>query len=162
MEPLEMTLPTLSKVTLVLGKARSFRVPNLDCRRADSPGWLDVSSKNSAWDVMHERACCHDEAANHQLPIVAAFWIIWIVSAEECPSPTQNLMQIHCSTHSVVLKVTATLHHVYHPHWLVQWSHHCSHMCIPVHSPWLPGYISVVQTVFLILIMAGLFLNSYF
>ena len=24
-------------------------------------------------DVMHEQVCCHDEAANHQLPIAAAF-----------------------------------------------------------------------------------------
>ena len=31
--------------------------------------------------------CC-DEAANHQLPIVEAFWVIWIVSGEECSSLT--------------------------------------------------------------------------
>ena len=43
--------------------------------------------------------------------------------------------------------------------WLVQWSHHCSGMCIPVHSPWLPGYIDVEQTVLFILTMAGLFLD---
>ena len=30
-------------------------------------------------------------------------------------------------------------------------------MRIPVHSPWLPGYIVVVQTILLILTMAGLF-----
>ena len=41
---------------------------------------------------MHEWACCHDKAANHQLPIAAAFWIIWIVSMEECSS----LKQIWC------------------------------------------------------------------
>ena len=52
---------------------------------------------------------------------------------------------------------TCSLSGVYHPHWLVQWSHHCSHMCIPVHSPWLPGYINVMQTVLIILTMAGLF-----
>ena len=28
---------------------------------------------------------------------------------------------------------------------------------IPVHSPWLPGYINIVQTVLIILMMAGLF-----
>ena len=27
----------------------------------------------SAQDVMHEQVCCCDEAANHQLPMVAAF-----------------------------------------------------------------------------------------
>ena len=46
----------------------------------ESPGWLDVSPKISARHVMHEQACCHDEPANHQLPIAAAFWILWIVS----------------------------------------------------------------------------------
>ena len=44
----------------------------------------------------------------------------------------------------------------YHPHWLVQWSHHCSHMCISIYSPWLPGYIDVTQTI-LILTIAGIF-----
>ena len=32
-------------------------------------------------------------------------------------------------------------------------------MCIPVHSPWLPGNINVVQTVLIVLAMAGLFLD---
>ena len=30
-------------------------------------------------------------------------------------------------------------------------------MRIPVHSPWLPGYIDVMQTVLVILTVAGLF-----
>ena len=58
---------------LVLGKARSHRAPNLDSREAESPGGFDVLPKNSAGEVMHEQAHCHDEAANHQLPIAAAF-----------------------------------------------------------------------------------------
>ena len=29
----------------------------------------------------------------------------------------------------------------------------------PVHSPWLPGYINVAQTVLVLLTMAGLFLD---
>ena len=147
---------------LVLGKARSFRAPNLGCRGTESPGWFHVSSKNSAWDVMHEWACCQDEAADHQLPIAAAFWIIQIVSLEECSSSTQNLMQIHCSTRSVILNATATqytcsLEGIYYPHWLVQWSHWCSHMHIPVHSPWLPGYSDVTQTILVVFTTAGLF-----
>ena len=98
-----------------------------------------VFHQNTAQDVMHEWACCHDEASNHQLYIAAAFWISQIVSAEECSSLTQNLMQIHCSTCSVILNVMATqyicsLNSVYSPHWLVYWSHHCSCMHIPVHS----------------------------
>ena len=68
-------LKSLPKVILVLGKVRSHRTPNLECRGAESPGWFDVLPKNSAGDVMHERAHYHDEAANHQLPVAAAFWI---------------------------------------------------------------------------------------
>ena len=33
--------------------------------------------------MMSEQVHCRDEAANHQLPIAAAFWIIQIVSTEE-------------------------------------------------------------------------------
>ena len=119
--------------------------------------------QKTAQDVMHEWVCCCDEAASHQLPIAAAFWIIQIVSAEECSSLTQNLTQIHWSTHSLMLNVMATqytcsLNSIYRPHWLVQWSCHCLCMCFPVHSPWLPGCINVMQTV-VVLIMAGLFLD---
>ena len=115
----------LLKVILFWGKARSHRAPNLGCRGAESPGWFGVSPKISAWDVMHELLHCLDEAANHQLPRAAAFWIIQIASTEECSSLVQNLMQIHYSTHLVTLNVTATQYtcshnSVYHPHWLVQ------------------------------------------
>ena len=79
---------------------------------------------------MQEQVCRQDEAANHQLPIVAAFWIMWVVSMDECPSLTKELMQICCSTHSVVLNVTATqytcsVNSAYHLHWVAQWSHCC-------------------------------------
>ena len=118
--------------------------------------------KKTVQDMIHERVRCRDEAANHPLPIAVAFWIMWIVSVEEWPNLTQNLMQINCFTHSVILNMTATkytcsLTRIYHPCWLVQWSCHCSHMCIPVHSPWLPGSIDVMQTLLIILTMAGLF-----
>ena len=49
---------------------------------------------------MHEWACHRDETASYQFPIAMAFWIIQIVSAEECSSLTLNLMQTCCSTHS--------------------------------------------------------------
>ena len=147
---------------LGLGKARSHRAPNLGCRGPESPGWFDVLPKNSTWDVMHKWAHCRDEVANHQLPVAAAFWIIQTVFSEECSRLMQNRMQTHCSIHSVILNVMATqytcsLNGVYHPHWLVQWSRHHSHMGIPVHSPWLPGYKDVAQTVLIILTMAGPF-----
>ena len=153
----------LSKLILISEKTRSDRVPNLGCRGVESPGWFDVSPKSSAQKLlMHELVHCCDKAANHQLLIAAAFWFIWMVNAEDCSSLTQNLMQIRCSTHSVILNAIATqytcsLNDDYCPHWLVQWSHHCSHMCIPVHSPWLPGYTVVGQTTFVISTMAGHF-----
>ena len=49
---------SLSKVILVLGKARSHGAPNLGCRGPESPWWFDISPKNSSRDVMHEQACC--------------------------------------------------------------------------------------------------------
>ena len=61
----------------------------------------------------------------HSLPSsLKAFWIIQIVSMEECSSLTQNLMQIRWSTCSVILNAVATqytcsLNGPYHPHWLV-------------------------------------------
>ena len=48
---------------------------------------------------------------------------------------------------------------IYHPHWLVQWSCHCSPMSIPVHSPWIPGYTNVTQTILIVLAMAWFFLD---
>ena len=96
-------ISSLSKVILVLRKARICKSPNLGCSGTESLGWFDVSPKNSAWDVMREWEHCRDEAANHQLPRAVTFWIIWIVSVEECSSLTQNLMQIHCSTQSFLM-----------------------------------------------------------
>ena len=106
---------------IVFEKARSHRMPNLGCSGAESPGWFDVSPKISAWDVMHEQAHCCDEAANQWLPIAAAFWIVWIIPTKECSSLAQNLMQVCCSTHSVILNVTTTqytcsLKGIYCPH----------------------------------------------
>ena len=45
-----------------------------------------------------------------------AFWIIQIVSAEECSSFMQNLLQIFCSTHSVIFECNG-----YPIHMLTQW-----------------------------------------
>ena len=83
---------------LVLGKARSSRASNLGCWGAESPEWFDILPKNSAQDLMGEWVHCCDEDANHQLSIAMAFWIIQIVSAEECSSLMQNMVQICCST----------------------------------------------------------------
>ena len=59
---------------------------------------------------MHEQARCRDEAGSYQLPTAAAFWIIRIVSMEECSSLMQNLLQdlllcslthFECDSHTV-------------------------------------------------------------
>ena len=138
-------LSSLSKMILVLEKARSHRAPNLGYREAESPGWFDVLPEKLCTRCDAWAACCGDEADNYLLPVAVASCMIWVVSMEGCSRLTQNLMQIHCSIHSVILNVTATqytcsLNDVYQPHWLVQWSYHCSHMRIPVHFPCLPGY----------------------
>ena len=150
-------VPSLSKVILVLGKARGCRVPNLGYREAKSSGWFVVLPKHSAWDVMHEWM---HKSANHRLSIAVAFCIIQVVSAVKFSSLMHNLMQIHCSTHSVLLNVRATqytcsLSGVYSPQWPVQWSHHCSCMCVPVHSPWLPGNINALQTILILVTVAA-------
>ena len=154
-------ISSLSKVILVLGKARSHRLPNLGCSGAGPPGWFEFSLKHSAWDMMHEWVWCRDEAANHQLPIAAAFWIILIFSTEGCSNLMQNLMQISCSPLSVNLNARATwyrcsLNGIYAPRGWVQWSH-----CWPMHNPalssWLPGSIDVVRTVLGILTMIKFF-----
>ena len=122
-------------------------------------GSLSTDSQPSLKHLCHTFIC----AALVALSLKAAS-IIWRVSTEECSSLKQNLMQIHL-LYSVILNVTATqyscsLNGVYHPHWRVQWSRHCSHMHIPVHFSWLPGYINIAQAVLIILATAGLFLDS--
>ena len=53
---------------LVLGKARSHRAPNLGCRGAESPGWFDVSPKNT----VHEMRCRSGRVGVMKLPITSA------------------------------------------------------------------------------------------
>ena len=64
-----------------------------------------------------------------------------------------SLSHFECDGHTVHMLTQRSLP----PHWLIQWSCHCSHMRIPVHCHWLPGYIGVMQTILIILSMAGLF-----
>ena len=101
--------------------------------------------------MFHQKLCMrfdawvvyYCEAANHQLPIAVAFWIIWIVSVEECSRLMQNLMQVldansllYSFSHfdTTATQYRCSFNGVYHPHWLVQWSCHYSLMCILVHS----------------------------
>ena len=73
-------------------------------------------------------------------------------------SDTDSLLYLlshcECDGHTVH---SCTLNGIYYSQWLVQWSYHCSFMPIPVHSPWLPGYINVMQTFLVTCTMAELF-----
>ena len=71
-------ISSLSKVILVLEKARNHRAQNLGYRGVESPGWFDVLPK-TAQDVRHEPTHWCDETVIHRLPRAAAFWIVWIV-----------------------------------------------------------------------------------
>ena len=124
--------------------------------------WTTPSQSKNTVKMMTLKCFCHTLVCAALIASsLKAFWIIQIISGEECSSLMQNLMRVCCSTHSVILNAMATqytcLLNVYCPHWLVWWSHHCLCMHIPVHSPWLPGYINVVQTILVILTMAVLF-----
>ena len=79
------------------GKSQKLQGAKSGCWGTESPAWLDISPKVSVQGVMCEQVHCHDQAANHQLLIAVAFWIIQIVSMKECLSLMQNLMQIRCS-----------------------------------------------------------------
>ena len=118
---------SLSKVILAWGK------PEVAGHHIWAVGELSHLGQNlmfcqkthhKAW-CMGGQTCCHDKAASQQLPIAAAFWILWMVSPEKCSSLRQTLMKIYCSTCSVILNVTATQHRcslngTYRSHWLVQ------------------------------------------
>ena len=129
---------------------------------AESPVWLDDSPKASVQDAMHERAL--------------SWWRCQSPVAHSCSLMNHlnsfhgGMFKLHAKfdadslLYSLILNETATqyicsLNAIYHPTWLVQRSHHCSCTHIPVHSPWLPGYINVMQTILVILTMAGLFLD---
>ena len=71
----------------------------------------------------------------------------------EADSLLYLLGRFECEGHTV--HMLTQRHH--RPHWLVQWSRHCSHMLILVHSLWLPGYITVSQTALILLTMTWFF-----
>ena len=62
-------MSSLSKVILVLGKARSHRAQNLGRRRAESPGWFDVLQNNCtrrhAWVGVLLWWSCQSPVAHH-------------------------------------------------------------------------------------------------
>ena len=78
----------------------------MDYWGAGSPGCFDVSQKISAQDVMHEQACCHDEAANHQLPIATAIFIVLSLLTNE---NIEVVLLINCLAWRGVLVMDNTL-----------------------------------------------------
>ena len=66
---------SLSKVILILGKARSRQAPNLSI--VSHLGDLMVRQKTSAQDVMREQAPCCDNSVTHQKPSESFQWFSW-------------------------------------------------------------------------------------
>ena len=155
-------ISSLPKVILVLGKGRGWGCQIWAEGELSHLGDL-MFHKKTLHETWYMRKCVI--VMKLPMPRAAAFWSIQIVSVEECSSLMQYLMQIHCSIHSVILNAmttqyTCSFNGTYSPHWLVQCSCHCSCMWIPVHSPGLPVYVNVLQSIFIILTMAVLFLNK--
>ena len=113
---------------------------------------------------LHQWMCC-DKAAS-QLPIAPSFWLMGIVSTEECSGLTQTLMQTRWSSCSVIrmqgphTTYTYSLNRIYSPYQLALWRHHISRMRIQVQSPWLPGCIHVSQIILILFTMVGLFQDT--
>ena len=126
------------------GKVTSHRVPNLGYSGAESPRWFAVSPKN----VMHEQV--HSCGLLYH-PDSFCGGMFKLNAKYDADSLLSSLIILNV----MVTQYTCSLRGVYHPHWLVQRSHHCSCTYIPFHSPRLPGYINVVQTVLIILTMIG-------
>ena len=149
---------------LVFRKAKSCRVPNLDCRGC----WVTwiiwcftkkLCRRHDAWvgtlswwsfqsPVAHSCSLLNHPDSVHRRTFK-------LNTKFDADLLLYSLRHFECSGH----KYTCSLNGVYHPHWLVQWSYLCSHMHIPVRSSWLPGYIDVAQTILIILTMARLFLD---
>ena len=153
-----LEISSLSKVILVLGKTKSHQIQAVGgwvtwvswcftkkiCTRCDA--WAGALSW---WSCQPPVRSCLNHAnsfCTEMFKLNAKFdadLLLYLLSHFECDSPPY----------------TCSLNSIYCPHWLVQWSHHSSRMCIPVYSPWLRGYIDDAQTVLVILTMDRLFLD---
>ena len=124
---------SLSKVLLVLGNIRSHRAPHLGCRGAESPGWFDVSQKKlfmkrDAWAGVLLWWSCQSPVAhscgllNHPNSFCGGMFKL---TAKFHAEPLLYLLShFACDGHTVHMLTQQRLH----PHWLVQWCSHCSHM----------------------------------
>ena len=128
---------------------------------AESPGWFDVLPKpctrHDAWVGMLLWWSCQSPVAhscgllNH--PNSFHRGMFKLNAKFDAVSLLYLLSHFECKA----TQYTCSLNGIYCFHWLIQWSHHCSCMCIPAHPPWMPGYIDVMKTILIILTMAGLF-----
>ena len=109
--------------------------------------WFDISQKNcircDAWAGALSWWSCQSLVA-HSLSLLNhpnSFCGGTFIAKFDADSSLYFFSHFECDA----TQYTCSLDGVYCPHWLVQWSRHCSHMCIPVHWPWLPGYFDVSQ-----------------
>ena len=149
---------SLSRVILLWGNTRSCRAPNLGCRGAESPGWFDVTTKNCTkcdpWGNTLSWWSCQSPVVHHcgLLNHLKSFYrrMFNLNSKFDADSLLYKLSHFECDDHIVLMAHSVDL---------LPPLTHFSHMCSPVHCPWLPGYINVVQTILLILTKVGHFLN---
>ena len=146
------------------GKARSHRGPNLGCKGVESPGWLCVLPKklrmrSDAWAGMLLWWSCQSPVVhscgllNH--PSSFCKGMFKFNAKLDADSLLYSLSHFECDSHTVHMLTQQHLP----PHWLVQWSRHCSRMRSPAPSSWLPGYMNPVPTNLVTLTVAGLFLD---
>ena len=134
-------ISSLSKVILILGKARSCRAPNMGCRGLSHLGDLMFCQKNSAWDRCDAWMgmvlwCSCQSPAAHSCGLLNYLHSycggMFKLNAQfDADSLLYSLSHFECNATQYICSLKGT----YLPHWLVQWSCHCSHMLIPVHSP---------------------------
>ena len=110
----ESEISSLSKVIIVLGKARSCRPPNLGYSRAESPGWFDVLQKHSAqaWACMLSWWSCQSPVAsscdllNHPNSFLGGMFklnttfdadlLLYLLSHFECDHHTVHMLTHRC------------------------------------------------------------------
>ena len=154
----------LSKVILVLGKAKNCRAPYLGCRGCWVTWVICCFTKKlcvrcDAWVGMLSWWSCQSLVAhscgllNHLNSFHGGMFKL------NTKFDANSLLYSLVILNAMVTQYTCSFNSVCCPSWLVHWIRHCSLICIPVQSPQLPGYIDVTQTVHVVLTMAGLFLD---
>ena len=130
-------ISSLSKVILVLGKARSLRAPNLGCRGAWVTWVIWCFTKHlctrcdawvgplSGWSRQSPVACSCG-LLNHLNSFCGGMF-----KRNSKFDADALLGHFKCDSHTVHMLTQQRLP----PPLTSTWSHHCSRRCIPVHSP---------------------------